>query len=160
MAIKFDGADSVHGMNDGLPWMPLPPPADHASMKLYALDRERGTVAVLLRIPPGTGFAPRRCSAPVAIFTLQGRWKYLENDWVAGPGSVVIAPADVLHTPYVLADGTDDAIVLLLAEGDQQWRDAQDGTIGSSDWRASLDRYRAYCRRRGANSPDVAEPRD
>jgi hypothetical protein len=37
---------------------------------------------------------------------VQGRWKYREHDWVAGPGSVVIETAAMEHTRQALADGT------------------------------------------------------
>ena len=43
--------------------------------------------------------------------TVQGRWKYLEHNWVAGPGSVVIETSTSRHTPQALADGTDDVII-------------------------------------------------
>lgn len=145
MATKFDGLDAPYSVDDSLPWMPCAPYSDLVSVKLYAADPERGEVVTLLRAPPGVELPPHRSTGPMRIYTLQGRWKYREHDWVAGPGSVIIEPADTAHTPQVLGDGTDDVILFIVAEGDLQILDVEGHILGIENWRSAVDRYLAYC---------------
>ena len=146
MATKFDGIDAPYSVDDSLPWLPFTPHSELVSVKLYAADPKRGEVVVLLRAPPGVELPAHRSTGPTTIYTLQGRWKYREHDWVAGPGSVIIEPVAARHTPQILADGTDDVILFVVADGDLQILDAEDRVIGIENWRTAVDRYVAYCR--------------
>lgn len=154
MTTKLQDIDTRCITDDNLPWLPLTPYADLVSMKLLSADPLRGEMIYVLRAPPGSELPRHRTSSATTIYTLQGRWKFREHDWVAGPGSLVIEPAASCHTPQVLADGTDDAILFVLAAGELQMLDADDRIIGTENWRSAVDRYLEYCR---AN--DV-EPRD
>ena len=158
MAIKFDGVDARYGMDEGLPWLPLAPYADLAHAKLFAVDPVHGEVVTLLRVSPGAELPTHRCTRPVTIYTLQGRWRYREHDWVAGPGSVVIEPAGPPHTPQVLPDGTDDAILLMVGDGDLQLLDQDNRVIAVENWRTALDRYRTYCRTNDLPPRDLTTP--
>ena len=76
---------------------------------------------------------------------MQGRWKYREHDWVAGPGSLVIEPASACNTPQILADGTDDAILFMLVRGEVQLLDAEGRSSRTESWRTAVDRYAGHC---------------
>ena len=154
MATKFDGVDAPYSADESLPWLPFSPHSELVSMKLYAADPARGEIVLLLRAPPGVELPPHRSTGTTTIYTLQGRWKYREHDWVAGPGSVVLEPASSRHSPQILADGTDDTILFVVADGELQVLDANDEVVGVENWRSAIDRYLAFCR---AN--DIA-PRD
>jgi quercetin dioxygenase-like cupin family protein len=154
MATKFDGVDAPYGAADSLPWLPFAPHSEQVSVKLYAADPARGEVVLLLRASPGVDLPPHRSTGPTTIYTLQGRWKYREHDWVAGPGSVVIEPAGPRHTPQMLSDGTDDIILFVVADGDLQMLGPDDEVVGVENWRSAVDRYLAYC-----EANDIA-PRD
>jgi len=154
MATKFDGVDAPYSADESLPWLPFSPHSELVSVKLYAADPARGEVVVLLRAPPGVELPSHRSTGTTTIYTLQGRWKYREHDWVAGPGSVVLEPAGTRHTPVILADGTDDAILFVVAVGDLQMLDADDQVVGIESWRTAIERYLVYCR-----DHDIA-PRD
>lgn len=131
--------------DDELPWLPLAPMAEMASIKLLSADPVRGEVILVLRAPPGVELPRHRTTGPTTIYTVQGRWKYREHDWVAGPGSLVVEPASSCHTPVVLADGTDDAILLVLSAGDLQLLDAEDRIVRAESWRTAVERYLDYC---------------
>ena len=117
MAIRFDGESAPCSVDEGLPWTPSPH-SELVSVKLYAADPARGEIVILLRASPGVELPAHRSTGQTTILTLQGRWQYREHDWVAGPGSVVIEPAGVPHTPQILPDGTDDVILFIVADGD------------------------------------------
>lgn len=156
MATKFDGVDAPYSAEEGLPWLPFSPHAALVSVKLYAADPAREEVVVLLRAPPGIELPPHRSTGATTIYTLQGRWKYREHDWVAGPGSVVLEPADTRHTPRILADSTDDTILLVIANGDLQLLDAEDRIIGIENWRTATDRYLTYCQANDIQPRDLS----
>ena len=87
--------------DESLPWMPFVPYSELVSVKLYRADPARGETITVYRAPPGARLPCCRHSGTTTIFTVQGRWKYRELDWVAGPGSVVIEQAvAALQTCY------------------------------------------------------------
>ena len=146
MPMYFDRVDARCIADDSLPWLPLTPLASFISVKLLWADPVRGDVTMLVRAPPGVELPRHKTACPMTIYTVQGRWKYREQDWVAGPGSLVLEPAAVRHTPHTLGDGTDDAVLFLLISGDVQLLDANDRVIGVENWRTAVTRYLDYCR--------------
>jgi hypothetical protein len=146
MATNLRDIDTRCIADDGLPWLPLTPHADLASIKLLSADPLHGEVILVLRAPPGIELPRHRTTGATTIYTVQGRWKFREHDWVAGPGSLVIEPAAACHTPVILGDGTDDAILFMTSDGELQLLDPEDRVIGIENWRTALERYLAYCR--------------
>lgn len=146
MATHLRDIDTRYIADDSRPWMPLEPHAGRVCIKLLSADPISGEVILMLRAPPGTELPRHRTSSSTTIYTVQGRWKYREHDWVAGPGSLVIEPASACNTPQISADGTDDAILFMLVRGEVQLLDAQGRVIASESWRTAMDRYHAFCR--------------
>jgi hypothetical protein len=138
------------------PWMPLVPYSGLASVKLYRVDPERDEFITVLRAPPGVELPPCEGSGPTIIYTLQGRWKFREEDRVAGPGSLVTEGGTSPRTLSVLADGTDDAILVTVSTGQRRFVDAAGEFLGVEDWHSAVARYLGYCRERGIGPPPVA----
>lgn len=155
MAMKLEHVDTRCIADDSLPWLPLAPYAELVSVKLLSADPVRGDLILVLRAPPGVQLPTHRTSGSTTIYTVQGRWKYREHDWVAGPGSLVIEPASALHTPQMLADGTDDVLMFLLVSGDVTLLDDEDRVTGIENWRSAVARYLEYCRARGIEPRDI-----
>ena len=141
--------------DESLPWMPFVPYSDRVSVKLYRADPVRGEVISVLRAPPGVELPRCHHAGTTTIYTLQGRWKYRENDWVAGPGSVVIEHPASRHTPQALPDGTDDVIMFMVTQGELLLLDDEDRVVGTENWRTAVDRYLDYCRANGIEPRDV-----
>lgn len=141
--------------DDSLPWMPFVPHSDLVSVKLYRADPVRGEVISVLRAPPGAELPRYHQSGTTTIYTVQGRWKCREHDWVAGPGSVVIETAASEHTPQALADGTDDVVLFTVTQGELLLLDDQGKVVGTENWRTAVDRYLEYCRANGLEPRDV-----
>jgi hypothetical protein len=155
MATNLRDIDTRCIADDSLPWLPLEPYAGLVSVKLLCADPMRGEVILVLRAPPGVELPRHRTSGPTTIYTVQGRWKYREHDWVAGPGSLVIEPASACNTPQILGDGTDDAILLLIVGGDVFLLD-EDGRVTSTEnWRTAVGRYLDFCREQDIEPLDV-----
>jgi hypothetical protein len=154
MAIKLEDVGVRCIPDASLPWLPLAPYAELASIKLLSADPVRGEMILVLRAPPGVELPTHRTSGSMTIYTVQGRWKYREHDWVAGPGTLVVEPASSQHTPQSLGDGTDDVVVLLLVAGDVLLLDAHERIAGIGNWRSVMGRYLEHCA-----AHDI-EPRD
>ena len=149
MTFDIENAGTLLIPDDSLPWVPFEPYSGLVHIKVFRADPVRGEVITAVRASPGVELPRVRHSGMSVIYTVQGRWKYREHDWVAGPGSVVIENAGARHTPQVLADGTDDAIMFAVSSGDVHMFDADGNVIGVETWRTIVDRYVAYCRDRG-----------
>lgn len=152
--MTFDQIETSCIADDSLPWMPFLPYSDLVSVKLFRVDPVRGEVISVLRAAPGVELPRYRHAGSATIYTVQGRWKYREHDWVAGPGSVVIETADSRHTPQALPDGTDDVILFIVASGEQLMLDNEGRVVATENWRTAVERYLDYCR-----DNDI-EPRD
>mgnify|MGYP003556536350 CR=1 FL=1 len=157
MAIRFDGESAPCSVDESLPWTPFAPHSELVSVKLYAADPARDEVILLLRAPPGVELPAHRSTGQTTIYTLQGRWRYREHDWVAGPGSVVIEPAGVPHSPQVLSDGTDDVILFIVADGDLLLLDAGGQVVGTENSRTAVARYLEYCRANDLQPRDLTK---
>ena len=87
-----------------------------------------------------------RChqSGSTIVYTVTGRWTQLEEDWIAGPGSLVHIPAATARTPSVF--GEEEAVVaLVLVQGDIIFYHDNGDVLAIENWRTAMDRYLAYC---------------
>jgi 2,4'-dihydroxyacetophenone dioxygenase len=141
--------------DESLPWMPFVPYSDLVSVKLYRADPVRGEMVSVLRAPPGVEMPRCHHSGTTTIYTVQGRWKYREHDWVAGPGSVVVEHPAACHTAQVLADGTDDVIMFMVTQGELMLLDEEGRIIGTENWCTAVDRYVEFCRTNGIEPRDI-----
>ncbi len=72
-----------------------------------------------------------RHPAPVHGFVLEGRWRYLERDWVATAGSYLFEPPGDVHT--LVVDEGDTMLTLFHNSGALPYCDEAGNTIGSTD---------------------------
>lgn len=79
-------------------------------------DEELDLTVVMSRMAPGTRTCTHLHLGPVTGFTYQGRWRYLEYDWVAEAGSCIFEPAGSIHT--LVVEGDEPAIVLFHVMGE------------------------------------------
>src|SRR5262249_1131035 len=96
--------------DESMPWMPFAPYSDTVTVKYFKADPVRGKVISLPKAPPGTTLPRPHHTGTVIVYTVQGRWKYIEHDWVAGPKSVVFETAASEHTPLAMPDSKEDII--------------------------------------------------
>ena len=72
-----------------------------------------------------------RHPSPVHGFVLDGRWRYLERDWVATAGSYLFEPPGDVHT--LVVDEGDTMITLFHITGALLYCDEKGATVGSTD---------------------------
>src|SRR5258708_29885112 len=96
------------------------PAVGHGRVQATRAEREPG----LLHQHPA-GSVLRRAVAPppfrtVHAFTLRGRWRYLEHDWIATPGDYTFEPPGETHTLVVPDDVKEMATLFHVTGGDNE----------------------------------------
>ena len=72
-------------------WVPQSPTV---AFRPLVLNVTQGYYINILRVRSSGVLSRHRHSGPVHAFTLRGRWRYLEHDWVASPGDYAFEPPD------------------------------------------------------------------
>jgi hypothetical protein len=140
--------------DESLPWLPMGLGGE-AQVKYFRCDPIRGELIALLKAPSTAKLPRHHHSGTVIIYTLKGKWKYKEHDWVAGPGSVVYETAASTHTPEALPEGGPEVVALNVISGDLVYYDESGKVIMVSNWRTALDHYLAHCRKEGVEPIDI-----
>lgn len=142
---------------DTLPWVPFTPYADNVLLKYFKLDPIRGEWIVIMKSPVGMQLPKHHHTGTVLVYTLEGKWKYKEYDWVAGPGSVVYETAASTHTPEVVSveDGSEYVVTFVQVQGDLLFLGENDAIVAIENWKSGLERYLAYCREHGIEAKDL-----
>lgn len=130
--------------DESVPWLPMSPQVEGVSVKYFRLDPLRGEAVALLRAAAGARLPRQRQTGAVIVYTLAGRWKLLEADWIAGPGSVVVLPATSAHTACVL-DDSGDALVFTVASGERITLGPGDAALAIQSCTSELQRYVDWC---------------
>ena len=130
--------------DESIPWVPFAPYSSEVLIKYFKCDPIRGETITLLKAPAGTVMPRHRHTGTVIVYTIKGSWKYVEHDWVAGPGSIVFETAGSSHTPQALDHG-EEVITLNIVVGDLLFVNEQDQVLAIEGWKSGVDRYLAFC---------------
>jgi 2,4'-dihydroxyacetophenone dioxygenase len=80
------------------------PQAENVWFRPLCLSTRQGYWVNLLRVRKSGILSRHRHPAPVHGYVIEGKWHYLEHDWVAKAGSYVFEPPGETHTLAVPAD--------------------------------------------------------
>ncbi|WP_031500371.1 2,4'-dihydroxyacetophenone dioxygenase family protein [Bryobacter aggregatus] len=80
------------------------PQAENVWFRPLCLSTRQGYWVNLLRVRKSGILSRHRHPAPVHGYVVEGKWHYLEHDWVATQGSYVFEPPGETHTLVVPAD--------------------------------------------------------
>ena len=109
-----------------------------------------------MKVPLGVQLPKHHHSGTVMVYTIEGKWKYEEHDWVAGPGSIVFETAASAHTFEVVEAGESGYVTTLVqVNGDLLFLDDKGNIIALENWKTSLNRYLAYCEQHGIEPKDL-----
>ena len=137
--------------SDELPWVPQ---GENVWFKPLRFDLSTGRWINLLKVTKqGKVNRHRHSGGQVLGFVLQGRWRYLERDWVARPGTFVYEPPGDIHT--LVVEGAEERQTLFILEGVIQYLDDDDNIIYQDDVFTKLERYLTYCRANGIEPVDL-----
>lgn len=137
-----------------IPWTPFVPYSDEVQIKLFKADPIRGETITLLKAPARAELPMHHHSGTVIVYTIEGRWKYKEHDWIAGPGSIVFETAASRHTPEVISQ-EGHVITLNIVVGDLIFLDAHGHPVAIENWQTAVQRYENFCQGAGITPRDV-----
>jgi len=101
-------------LEDGAPWVPY---AEGVWFQPCCFDVTSGGFSVILKGLPGAQLGVHYHVGTVRGYTLRGKWRYLEHDWIAGPGSFIYEPAGEAHTLVIAEDSPEPALIFFVVEG-------------------------------------------
>jgi 2,4'-dihydroxyacetophenone dioxygenase len=140
------------------PWIPFAPYSNEVFLKILKADPISGTFVTLLRGPASITLPKHHHCGIVIVYTINGRWKYLEHDWTAGEGSLVYETAASVHTPTGVGEG--EVITLNIQVGDAIYLDGNDNVLAIENWKTMLKRYVDFCAAKGAEPIDITSFRE
>ena len=110
-----------------------------------------GGMTVLLKGLPGAQLGVHYHVSTVRGYTIKGNWRYLEHDWIAGPGTFIYEPAGEAHTLVIDENSPEPALILFVIEGALIYLDkAVDGAFAAyEDGFSALEACRNYYRENG-----------
>ena len=112
-------------VNDDSRWIPY---AEGVWVQPCCFNVTSGGFSVVLKGMPGAKLDVHYHVGTVHGYTMQGRWRYLEHDWIAGPGTFIYEPAGEAHTLVITDDSPEPALILFIVEGGLIYLDnASDG---------------------------------
>ncbi len=112
------------------------------------LNVSQGYYVNLLRVRKAGVLSRHRHSGPVQAFTLRGKWRYLEHDWVATAGDFAFEPPGETHT-LVVPDDVDEMITLFHVTGGYTYVDPYGKALGYEDVFTKLAALRTHYERIG-----------
>ena len=134
-----------------LPWFPFLSEGIH--VKLCRVSLATGDMALMIRAAPGAGLASHYLHGVFVAYTIAGRWRYRDAEWVAGPGDVVIQPAGSTHALQAVGEGAAEAFVHVA--GALEFRDESGKTLRIENAETLHGRYLAHCALHGLACLDV-----
>lgn len=139
---------------ESMPWIPFAPYSDDIQLKLIKVDPIRGEWVTLLKIPGRMELPMHHHAGTVMVWTVAGKWKYLEHDWVGTPGSFVFETAASRHTPVNVGD--EEVITLNIVQGDWNIVTPEGAVLAIENWKSMMERYLNYCKQQGITPIDVS----
>lgn len=137
-----------------LPWVPTG--LGGMETKLCKVNPITGQYIVLTKSPGGDQNVPAHLHhGTVIVYTIQGKWKYVEDEWVSGPGDVVFEPSGSLHRPVAVSQD-EDVITFTIIDGALEFKDEAGNTLFTSNWKTTLEKYHEHCAEKGIEPVDVA----
>ena len=133
-----------------VPWVEQ---AEGVWFKPLRLSPERGVWANLLRVSAGGLVSRHRHHGAVEAWVIQGSWRYVEHDWVAGPGSYIHEPEGDVHT--LVVEPGEEMITLFIVHGAIDYLDDDGNVVRTDTAQAKLELYEAHCREHGLEPLDV-----
>jgi quercetin dioxygenase-like cupin family protein len=135
-------------------WVPY---ADGVWFQPCWFNVSTGGFAILLKALPGAQLGVHYHVGSVHGYTMRGQWRYLEHDWIAGPGTYNFEPPGEAHTLVVLEDSPEPMLTLFIVDAALIYLEKpKDGAFAAfEDAFTALELCRAHYRSIGRDQAEV-----
>ena len=134
----------VGGSESESPWVPF---GETAALRHLAFDPRHNIFSNILWIKANGVVGTHKHRGTVVMMCLEGSARYLEYEWVAGPGSFIFEPPGVAHT--LVTDHPEGVKLFGWMQGPIEFYDDQGGFVESLDVWWYINHYETYCREHG-----------
>ena len=127
------------------------PQAENVSFRPLCLNASQGYWTNLLRVRKSGVLSRHRHPQSVHGMVLKGRWRYLEHDWIAKPGTYIYEPAGEAHTLVITEDSPEPMMAVFVVGGGLIYLDkaVNGGFAAYEDGFSLLELTRKYYREAG-----------
>jgi 2,4'-dihydroxyacetophenone dioxygenase len=126
------------------PWVPF---GDRVAIRHLAFDVRRNRFSNILWMKASGVVGTHKHHGAVVMICLEGSTRYLEYDWVAGPGDFIYETPGLVHT--LVTDHPQGVKLFGWMEGPIDFFDEQGTFIESLDVWWYINHYETYCREHG-----------
>ncbi|MGB6450261.1 MAG: 2,4'-dihydroxyacetophenone dioxygenase family protein [Steroidobacteraceae bacterium] len=126
------------------PWVPF---GDKAALRHLAFDVRRNTFSNILWIKSAGVVGTHKHRGTVVMVCLEGSARYLEYDWVAGPGDFIYETPGLTHT--LVSDHPQGVKLFGWLEGPTEFYDDKGNFVETLDVWWYINHYETYCREHG-----------
>lgn len=123
------------------PWVPF---GDRAAIRHLAFDVRNNRFSNILWIKASGVVGTHKHHGTVVMVCLEGSTRYLEYDWVAGPGDFIYETPGLVHT--LVTDHPQGVKLFGWMEGPIDFFDEQGSFVESLDVWWYITHYETYCR--------------
>jgi hypothetical protein len=139
IAGSFVGSGEVES-----PWVPF---GDNAAIRHLKFDVRNNRFANILWIKSAGVIGTHKHRGTVVMVCLEGSARYLEYDWVAGPGDFIYETPGLVHT--LVSDDPNGVKLFGWLEGPIEFYDDTGKFIETVDVWWFINHYESYCRENG-----------
>lgn len=148
-AVSYEASSNSVDAHD-IPYVEL---AEGIEIKLLRVGGPTGTYTLIARFAPGVRLPTHHHFGEVHGYTIQGRWHYLEYDWVADSESFVYEPPGSTHTLEVFDDNDEVTIIFFVIDKGMVLFDDNGDMFLIEDAQSMFDMYSGALEARGVDVP-------
>lgn len=123
------------------PWVPWGP---NAALRHLLFDTRHNVFSNILWIKSPGVIGTHKHRGTVVMMCLEGSVRYLEYDWVAGPGDFIYETPGLIHT--LVSDHPSGVKLFAWLQGPLEFYDENANFVETVDVWWFIDHYETYCR--------------
>jgi 2,4'-dihydroxyacetophenone dioxygenase len=134
----------VNSSEQESPWVPFGP---HAAIRHLLFDTRHNIFSNILWMKSAGVIGTHKHRGTVVMLCLEGSARYLEYDWVAGPGDFIYETPGLIHT--LVSDDPNGVRLFGWLQGPIEFYDDKGNFVETTDVWWFINHYETYCREHG-----------
>ena len=126
------------------PWVPFGP---NAAIRHLLFDTRHNVFSNILWLKSAGVIGTHKHRGTVVMMCLEGSTRYLEYDWVAGPGDFIYETPGLIHT--LVSDNPTGVKLFAWLQGPIEFYDDRGNLVETTDVFWFIHHYESYCREQG-----------